>query len=396
MALACGGDELVEGAQPLPFEPADSQNAPDPIELGPFPVGVTTLDLFDDSRLSSDGSARFLRVEIWYPAVQSASEGPFWTYDLQEEADEAIDLGETRDEFMELDTITFESRGIRDADIDERHGPYPLVLFSHGTYSLRFQYTFFTVYAASHGYIVIAFDHANNTLWDLLRDGFDADVVWASATERLDDMTFVMNQMEKLNATEGHFFQEMMDISSVAAAGHSYGGFAAAAAPCQDTRFQLAVMFTPMLGFVDAFECELDAYPVPAMILGGTRDQTIPWRDQYCAYRQISGVSKYLYQLVDGGHFTFSDLCHIDLDGIDFGEAPDPRTDGCSETENAPVDQAQQTINYYATALLNYVLRGSTGSLDYLTERSDPPFDNVDFYQGDGLPDWPDGGCSTE
>ena len=359
-------------------------------------MGVTTVDFIDDSRESADGSARFLRVEIWYPAVQSANGGPFWTYDLKEEADEAIDLGEYRDELMAQDTIYFQSQGIRDADIDQQHGPYPLVLFSHGTYSLRFQYTFFTVHAASHGYIVIAIDHTNNTLWDLLRDGFDADVVWASAAERLDDMTYVMNQMEKLNASDGHFLEEMVDIADVAVAGHSYGGFAAAAAPCRDSRFQVAVMFTPMLGLVESFDCEFDAYPVPAMILGGTRDQTIPWRDQYCAYREISGGTKYLYQLVDGGHFTFSDLCHADLEDVDFGEAPDPRTDGCSETENAPVDEAQQTIVYYATALLNHVLRGSTGSLDYLIERSDPPFDRVDFYQGDELPDWSDGGCSDE
>ena len=49
---------------------------------------------------------------------------------------------------------------------DTAHGPYPLVVFSHGNGGMRLQSLFFTEYLASHGYVVIAPDHTYNTFLD--------------------------------------------------------------------------------------------------------------------------------------------------------------------------------------------------------------------------------------
>lgn len=382
---------------PPPFEPAGPDSAPNPMETGPFPVGVKTYDFFDKSRPDPEtGKPRFLRVEIWYPAVQSAAGGPSHAYDLKEEADENIDLGEAYDDFMAAEIGVFESLALRDAELERDYGPYPIIFFSHGAFSLRFQYLFYTVHLASHGHIVVAPDHEGNTLWDMIRDGFDPNVFGASAEKRPYDIIFLINRMEKFNGKPGHFFNNAFDINHIVVTGHSFGGFTAAAVPCLDSRPSLAVPLTPLLQIVQAFGCEFGDYPVPIMIMGGTKDQTISWKSQYCYYRSVGGVEKYLYEFVGGGHFTFSDLCGLDIDMAAFGDGPDIQNDGCSKSENAPYQDGHKTIRHYATALFNYRLRGSVKSASYLIDGGAPPFDTVNFYKGDELSDWSDGGCGSE
>ena len=51
--------------------------------MGPFPVGVKTIVLYDQNRLDPKTSQpRKLVTEIWYPAVQAAKDGPFDAYDF--------------------------------------------------------------------------------------------------------------------------------------------------------------------------------------------------------------------------------------------------------------------------------------------------------------------------
>jgi hypothetical protein len=126
-------------------------------------------------------------------------------------------------------------------------------------------------------------------------------------------------------------------------------------------------------------------------------DVTVPWRDQYCDYRAVRGAhGRYLLELADAGHYTFADICQLDLaslsEQLDFGGAvEDALKDGCADF-NLPWEQAHPVINHYGTALINAELRGSVGSLELLTERSDPPFDAATYYEGD-VPDFPEQAC---
>ena len=144
---------------------------------------------------------------------------------------------------------------------------------------------------------------------------------------------------------------------------------------------------------ITRFGFSLEEYPAPFLLMGGTLDNTIPWKEQYCCYRRMVSPEKHLYELVGGGHFSFSDMCSLDLDDIEFEDAPDPRTDGCS-VDNVPYRDAHQTINHYSTAFFNSQLRGSTSSLEFLGELEDGLFETVNYYKDDDLPDWPEGGCA--
>ncbi len=384
-----GDDEIVK--EPLPFEPAGPDSAPDPMALGPFPVGVKTFTFNDPERTTElTGEPRRLVTEIWYPAVQDTRDMETWIYELQAEAEDE-QLGDARDKVLATDIEGLPSIAVRDAEIARSHGPFPVILFSHGSNGIRWQSLFYTEHLASHGYIVISTDHEGNTLWDLFRDGWNSLTVGASALPRVQDMTYLLDRAFEFNQDPEDFFYQMMDEELVAATGHSFGGFTSIAAPCNDPRIKVSVPHSPVISMAMLFGCDLDAYNVPIMVMGGTKDNTLNWKDQYCDYRMIQGVPKYLYELENGGHFTFSEMCALDLvrmaEDLDFGDAANALTDGCSETENAPVDDSHNSTNYYATAFLNYHLRGSTASLDYLVDKDESPFELVNFYEGD-IPNW--------
>jgi predicted dienelactone hydrolase len=384
----------------LPFAPAGPDAAPDPMALGPYPVGVLTITFIDESRVNSKtGLPRRMKTEIWYPAVQAARDMETWTYSITQEA-EGEDLGDYADIVESTELPTLETIAVRDVEMDRSHGPYPVLFFSHGSNGIRFQSTFYTPHLASHGYIVISPDHEGNTLWDIVRDGWDELSVMASAPKRLEDIPYLLDQMIAKAQNPEDFFYGMLDLDNIGISGHSFGGFTSVGAACLDERIKVAVPHSPLIGLVEIFGCDMATYPAPIMVMGGTADKTLEWHDQYCDTFTLGAQEKWLYELETGGHFTFSDMCTLDLlklaEELNFGDAANALDDGCSETDNVLYTDAHKSINYYATAFLNYHLRGSVGSLDYLVPKEGYPFEPVNFYSGDLIPDWPDGTCVRE
>ena len=52
-----------------------AQGAINPEQLGPYPVGVTSIQLDDHSRVDPEtGGPRQLLTEIWYPAIDAAGD----------------------------------------------------------------------------------------------------------------------------------------------------------------------------------------------------------------------------------------------------------------------------------------------------------------------------------
>ena len=116
-------------------------------------------------------------------------------------------------------------------------------------------------------------------------------------------------------------------------------------------------------------------------------DRTVAWMDQCKEYSALSGCEKFLLQVRGGGHYTFSDICTLDLGRLaaelDFGPAEEALQDGCSP-DNLEWATAIALVNHYTTAFFNLHLRGSPGSAKYL----DPalkghPFEHGILYRGD-------------
>ena len=161
---ACGGDDSASTASEDPSTESSTTETPateappatlDPAveammytEAGPYPVGVTTLEL-----------AAGNKVEVWYPAVEGTTGAEF--YDTRDFVPPAIKALLTADVPARYDSTAGPAAVVAD-------GQFLVVLFSHGYSGMRFQSTFLTAHLASWGMVVAAPDHWSRDLFHVL------------------------------------------------------------------------------------------------------------------------------------------------------------------------------------------------------------------------------------
>ncbi|MBM4379572.1 MAG: hypothetical protein FJ086_09775 [Deltaproteobacteria bacterium] len=351
---------------PLPFEPASAGAAPAPSQPGPFAVGVRTVTWEDTGRRKADGTPRKLVTEIWYPALQSARDLPKVSYDI-------------------LDYFTLEQRAsigsalpplvaaaAREAEPARSHGPFPLVIFSHGQAALRWQSTYYTVLLASHGYVVASCDHEEGTLADVVRGQLQTTV--EGVEDRPWDVVHLINRFERLKPEDP--LSGLVDMARVGVTGHSFGALTSLRVAAMDARVKAIVPQAPVdanlswIGLPSPVQLS-----IPVMIQAAHADQTLEWDDNVVPTIAALQRPWWLLDLVKGGHFTFSDLCafdlatvveqvKVDIPGADLRAVLE---DGCGPT-SPPASVAQPLINHFAVAFFNAHLRGSQASLSLLTQ----------------------------
>jgi hypothetical protein len=168
---------------------------------GPWPVGARTAVV--------DG----LTLEVWYPAQPGSEAGEAAVrYDIRTSLPDS-EQGKVPDEANPGRTATC----WRDLPIDADHGPYPVVVFIHGTAGFRSQSLEFMTHWASRGFVVVAADHPGLWLKDLLgllcgapapsQDlGGDLDTIVAALADPQADLAFLQGRVDtaRLAATAGH------------------------------------------------------------------------------------------------------------------------------------------------------------------------------------------------
>lgn len=355
--------------QPLPFDPASAKAAPDPSKPGPFAVGVRTQVIEDSGRKKPDGSPRRLVTEVWYPAaVNTAGAGA--SYDLTETfTDEQ--RAQMADAGVVLPILT--TAAVRDAAPDVDHGPYPLVVFSHGQAGMRWQSTFYTVALASHGYVVVSPDHEGGTLYDAVRNELESAVL--GFDKRPQDVRVLIQRFSKLPETDP--LHGLLDLEHVGVTGHSFGALTSLRVAVIDERVKAIVPLAPPS--TDISWIGFDPRPelaIPVQLQGGGKDQTLKYAEHVLPAWNDLKRPRWLLNIVDGGHFTFSDLCAFDLARVvsnvsldipGAGDIEQVLSDGCSApAPEAPV--AQPLMNHFAVGFFNGTLRGSGPSLSLLTQ----------------------------
>jgi predicted dienelactone hydrolase len=380
LALAVGALALVacsddaERAEPLPFAAAGPDAAPDPSMMGPYPVGVRTLTIYDYRRVKTstvDGTRtpRKLVTEVWYPAVEAARGQPGVVYRAHD-----ILPPDVADE-LAGESVALPTTAVRDADARKGDAPFPLVIFSHGNGGVRVQSTFFTEGLASHGFVVVAPDHEGDTLSDFLaRGGLSSADVIGAYPERSDDVRFLMDHFTSLTADDPLFGK--IDGEKIGVSGHSFGGLTTIRVSGLDTRVKAAVAMTPP-GFTISWigvDRSLADIGIPMMIQSGGIDRTLPPEMHIPSLWREMARPRWWLSIDTAGHFTFSDLCVLDLAAIEAATnvgVGDVLEDGCGEVNLAP-ELAYPTIRHYGVGLFNAALRGSTGSYDLLVRERAP------------------------
>lgn len=372
LLLAALGAGCVAG-EPLPFAPASADAAPHPGMLGPYPVGVRTETFVDTLRIDeTTGEPRKLVTEIWYPAVEAAREGPFQSYALYDRIPEDLREGLSPED---LGTLTTEA--VRDAAPRADGVSFPVVVFSHGKGGLREQSNYFTVFLASHGYVVASPDHQGDTTVDLLRelveDGdLQEDTVMEAMAERPDDVVALLDLLrEGLGADDP--LRPLLDFERVGCAGHSFGAYTCLVAGTIDYRVDAVVAHAPPSQDVVQLQSSvlMEEMPRPVLVQSAGLDRTLPEDTNAAALvSHLPAGQTWWLSLDAAGHFTYSDLCVLDVEAIDAAleiDASNTLTDGCG-VENIATELAFPAIRTSAIGFLNAQLRDSTGSMEFLSQ----------------------------
>ncbi len=350
-----------------PYRTFAAEFLSDPRKPGPFPVGVTTMELVDPNRDDAyTKSKRTLLTEIWYPATDDTKNLPknsFTDFFMRGQNDE---MNKMLEKFFKVGLSElnkkFKNKAVRDARM--RDGKFPLIVFSHGNGGIRAQNSFWCDHMASHGYVVMSADHTGNCAASVVNGKvypYNVGRMMVSAADRPKDVSFMLDQMTKMNGGTDSRFAGRIDLEKIGVAGHSFGGFTSAAIIESDPRVKAIIPMTPVWQTRTNFT-------TPVLIFLGTEDKTIGLLGNAAIrkrYEESQGPH-YLVELPDGGHFTFTDMDQVDEnfgDGIGKGVRI---TRPGEEITFMPIDVAHEITNAYSLAFFGVYLKGQTGYRTFL------------------------------
>lgn len=371
-AGGCAPDVEASTREALPFAAADADNAPPTSEPGPYPVGVRTTVLLDDLRLDDDGNPRALPLEIWYPADEAARAAPTETIRLYDALPPDLQADLTPDALGALPTIAHRDAAARHDDDDR----YPLIVFSHGKGGIRTQSNFYTATLASHGYVVVAPDHSGDTVVELLREVKSSGEIRADSTVQalVDRPLDVIAILDLIADVADDDIAAIIDHERVGVTGHSFGALTSFITASKDFRVDAVVGQAPTSDEVIDLQSTtpMSELTTPSLIQSATLDATLPEAGAQALYETLASPTKAWLSLARAGHFTYSDLCVLDVDAISEAvdlDVSNVLDDGCGP-EALPTTMAFPMINATAIGFFNLQLRNSGGSAAFVSQRT--------------------------
>ena len=315
-------------------------HAPD--EPGPYPAGTEEYEAPSREGLT-------LPVQVWFPAA------------------EATDEVHTYDDLL--------AGGAWDAAEPDCAASHPVIVFSHGNSGIRYQTFSVMEFFASHGWIVAAPDHVQNTFLD-----FDMDLWPQIAMRRPWDVADVFDWLAAETVDVDSDLHGCIDPGAgYAVMGHSFGGWTTYAvagaaldmdllvASCHvdpvegcdavdawvadhpgetvsdrsDARVWAAVPWAP--AWHEFFNGAIADIDVPTTVIGGDRDTLTEWDDTVLpSYTELTVVPRYLAAMEDAGHYSFTDFCDL---------LPASGNNGCDESFR-PYDEVLDTTRTLSLAFL--------------------------------------------
>ena len=232
-----------------------------PGPTGPYSVGRTTFRWVDPSRpevMSEDpDDFRELMAWVWYPAQADTGKEASYFPGLPVISDALVESGEVSWwEVMGMRLVRSESR--LDAEPLKDQAPYPVILLLPGNATNIEFYSSLASEIASHGYVVVGLNHPYDVPAVELSDGriapYDKEQWTLSPAAhqayirerhpvKVMDVLFALDQLVLANSNPENPLAGILDLESLAVAGHSLGGLVASEACRADPRFMACINF---------------------------------------------------------------------------------------------------------------------------------------------------------
>jgi predicted dienelactone hydrolase len=347
-----------------------SEHAPPPLDApevtpgadyggpGPYPVGNRRIAIVDRT------GERSLTVELWYPAVESARAAADAGQPI-----EAFEAG-TEDQAT-LAQLVAEApaecvrRQMRSAAAAAPIADpvlLPVVVFSHCHACTRYDVAEVSERLASHGIVVAAPDHIDNTLWDQLAGS--TVIPGPSFLEvRTSDVSSVLDRLLDPAAPEMPAeLRGRIDGARAGVMGHSFGGATTGRVVVTDDRFAAAMTIAaPINPFLVV---DLDAVKVPYLFVLAKEDNSITELGNLLLRRNYERVATaaWLVELADAGHWSMSDLCGlVDMFDAGCGEGIRQTEAGVPFTYVDPAIARERTADAAAAFFAKFLLGDADG-----------------------------------
>ncbi len=223
----------------------------------------------------------------------------------------------------------------------------PVIVFTHGLGSVRHELRYLANHLASHGYVVAALEHpgSNETNTNLAAQGKARLLQPQEFLERPRDISFVLDELEKLNQSANHPLQGKLATNNAMVLGYSFGGGTALAiaggelqleglkqrckgnlailslgetVQCiaqelpensyqlRDNRIKQAIALSPTSSLMFG-ETGLSKVQVPTLVLASSADKSTPaLTEQIVGFNQIP-APKWLVGVIGGTHLSVKD-----------------------------------------------------------------------------------------
>ena len=279
------------------------------VPAGPYGVGVTTLHL----PASRGGAA----VEVWYPVNRDQAYGTQASYDVRDVLPAAVL------KLIKADAhVTYPLGGIEGAPVAE--GRFPVALFSHGFSGFNTQSSELTSHVASWGFVVAAPEHQSRDLTSQIGMLFGTAKTYGPHPD-VADLRATIDLLTQVNGQSGSAFEGSLDLSRIAAFGHSAGGKAAEELAVVDHRVKafIGLAGASYGGWVKASGIDAVSPRVPGMIVAAQRDAVVECSEKagcgasYTPYGRMLGAyaklqtPKRFVGIANSGHLVFSDICAL-------------------------------------------------------------------------------------
>lgn len=319
---------------------------------GPMAVGTVRYSFTDAGRQElftpDTTDRREVAVKIWYPAYPETCvrRAPY----IESAADRKRRTPEnsalTPEFFDRMDGVM--SNSFYGAEVMDEGAPYPVIIFSHAYGAGMTANTVLLEELASHGYVTVSVGHAFETTHFIRDDGslkvfsFDNEEFMSRAKERGEsyalqrkinetgdseelesvirelmkrrpgtieslkawtgDISFVLDRLEKMNASGGKFGGKL-DLDRIGAIGHSFGGTASGEVCVVDERVKAGVNLDGLqIGSM------LDSHiNKPFMFMHHDNEGVLNKRPNKIFFERAEAPA-YMILIKGTSHFNFSDL----------------------------------------------------------------------------------------